>query len=130
MRLLLRWIRDRSTRLGRRLIAAASCSTPVAPCTAATTISWVRDSRCSAAATGTLARAAALIRSPVIICFRLEWRSARAPACKAISAGGSWPRKVNQATSAVVASSSSTASTGITMVLIELPVTLAACPVR
>src|SRR5690606_20379721 len=93
-------------------------------------MSCVRVSVPSAAATGTVVSTAALTRSPVIICWRLEYRSASAPACRASSAGGSCPRNASHATWAVVAPRWSTASTGSAIWVIELPATLAVCPVR
>lgn len=111
-------------------MAAASWRTLAVPWTTATIMSCVSVSVPSAAVTGTVASTAALTRSPVIICRRLEYRSASAPACRASSAGGSCPRNASQATWAVVASKWSTASTGSAICVIELPATLGAWPVR
>lgn len=111
-------------------MAAASCSTLAAPCTTATIMSCERVMAPSAADTGTVTSTAALTRSPAIICRRLEYRSASAPACSESSAGGSCPRNVSQATWAVVASGWSTANTGSAIWVIEVPATLAVWPVR
>ncbi|WP_069735951.1 hypothetical protein [Streptomyces sp. EN27] len=103
------WSWSGSTTAGRRLIAAASCTTLAAPSTIAHSFPMV--SIPAKAAAGTVTSAPVATRSDAISRGLLGWRSDRAPAHGA-TAFGRLPRNASAATSLVDVRSFSTAGAG------------------
>ncbi len=105
------WSRSGSTMAGKRLIAAASCTTLAAPSTIATAHSCPMVRIPAEAAAGTVTSAPAATRSDAISWGRLGCRSDRAPAHSA-TAFGRLPKNASAATSLVDARGSSPVGAG------------------